>query len=244
MPTGISYPVTLKTIYVAQTDPNNKGANSIMIDGLSGLYAKDISEDDKSNLPTSTTFVDEYNKKAEMTEGGYKFLASFVSNTDSFRNILADNKHAFLLGGLNPAISSGLSTSIVSLDNGFEVKNDKDTAFIKVNNANGGIRASNSEQWLWLKSALSNATEKNIVLFLPRSIYGFNDKMEEELFHNLIKEYKSKGKNMYIVYGSNKTSIELKDGVKYFEVNLNQPGTYIQFAVNNGDITYEILPIK
>lgn len=244
IPSGAKYPIKLKSIYVAQVDPNIKNTNSILIDGLTGLFAGNISEDYKNTLPKSTTFVDENNKQVEVSENGYKFLASFVSNTNTFRNILSNNKYAFVLGGLDPNISNGLNTSIVSLDNGFQVVKDTDTAFIKVNNAGGGIRASNAEQWLWFKSALANANEKNIVIMLPRSIYGFTDKMEQKILHDLISEYKSKGKNLYVVYGGNKTAMELKDGVRYFEINLNQSGTYVQFAVDNGEVNYKILPIN
>ena len=64
--------------------------------------------------------------------------------------------------------------------------------------------------------------------------------MEEEIFHKLINEYKDMGKNMYVVYGSNKTEITLKDGIKYFEVNTNAAANRFEFVVNGDKLTYQM----
>lgn len=240
VPTDVAYPVTLKKIYVAQTDAKNKALGSIKIDGVTGLYAKDVVLD-PSTVPTSSVFVDESNVASPVLDGGYKFLVSASAHTQGFKDRLSQNKFAFLLGALNPNMSSGLNTTVVSLDKGFKVDSFGSTKFVKVNNSNSGIRASGADQWLSMKSAIENATEKNIVLMLPKSIYSFKDKMEQELFLKLIQQYSDSGKNMHVVYGSNKTTVTSQNGVKYFEVNSGQAASGFEFVVNGDKVTYQLV---
>ena len=205
------------------------------------MYSKNVVLD-PSTVPTSSVYKDEYNVSSPVLDGGYKFLISASANGPGFKERLSSSKFAFLFGALNPAMSSGVNTNIVNLDNGFKVDSFGSTTFVKVNNSPGGIRASHGEQWLWMKSAIESSQGKNIVLMLPKSIYSFKDKMEQEIFLKLIKEYNESGKNMHVVYGSNKTAVTTgSDGTKYFEVNSSQAGNGFEFVVNGDKLTYQIV---
>ena len=238
VPTNAAHPITLKSVYVAQTDANNRAVGSLKIDGITGLYPKDVNID-PSQLPGSSVFKDEDNVASKLEEGGFKFTVASVANNEVFKKALESNKFAYLLGAINPNTTNGLATSVVSLDNGFKADNFGSAKFIKVNNSPGGIRNSHKEQWLWMKSAIENSPEKNIVLMLPSSIYSFKDKMEQDIFLKLINDYNDMGKNMHVVYGSDKTQVTLKDGVKYFEVNSKQAGSGFEFVVNGERVTYQ-----
>ena len=237
IPTGVAYPVTLRNIYVAQIDPNNKALGSIKINAISGLYTKDVVLD-PSTVPTSSVYRDENNIASPVLDGGYKVLISPSSTTQGFKNKLSENKFAFLFGALDPNIASGLKTNIIGLDSGFKTESLGSTKFVKVNNSSGGIRASHKEQWLWMKGAIEGAKETNIVLMLPKSIYSFKDKMEQDLFLKLIQEYSDSGKNMHVVYGGYKTAVTTSNGVKYFEINPGQGGNGFEFVVNGDRVTY------
>lgn len=239
VPEGVAYPITLKKIYVAQIDPNNKANGEMKIDGISALYPKDV-DIDSSTLPSSSVFVDEDNVASQVLEGGFKFSISSLANNQGFKDRLATNKYAYLFGSLHPNMSANLDVSIEDLNNGFTNNALGSTRFVKVNNINGGIRASHNEQWLWMKSAIENSSEKNIVLMLPKSIYSFSDKMEQDLFLKLIKEYSDSGKNMYVVYGSDKTKVSLQDGIKYFEVDTSKASNGFEFVVNGEKLTYQV----
>lgn len=239
IPEGVSYPVTLKKIYVAQIDANNKAHGEMKIDGISALYPKDINID-PNTLPDSSVFVDEDNVASEVLEGGFKFTISTLANNQGFKDRLATNKYAYLFGSLHPNMSKNLDVNIGDLNNGFSNASLGSTRFVKVNNMNGGIRNSHKEQWLWMKSAIENSQEENIVLMLPKSIYSFNDKMEQDLFLKLIKEYSNSGKNMYVVYGSDKTKVTLQDGIKYFEVDTSKAQNGFEFVVNGEKVTYQV----
>lgn len=102
-----------------------------------------------------------------------------------------------------------------------------------------------------MKNSLANAEEDHILLFLNTPIFGtggFTDKLEAELLHNTLVETFEKGKSIWVVYNGNTNKSELKDGIRYIELNsskIEKPedakNIYsIEFIVNGKDITYQI----
>ncbi len=126
--------------------------------------------------------------------------------------------------------------------------------FIDANNKHGGIRATNPEQWKWLKGGLENSTEDHIVLILPKPIFGndgFKDPLEAELLHKLLVEAGETGKTVWVIHGGNSNKTEIRDGVRYIQYDNraveneeNIKGIQaIEFIVNGEDISYQINPI-
>lgn len=233
-------PVTLKRIYVAQIDSSIKNEGEIKIDGITGHY--------KSNetvvvpdLPKSSVFSDEANVLSEMTEDGFKFLISTAKDSVDFRDRLSSNKLAFVMGSLKPETIDQLDTNIVSLNTGYNEETLSGVKLIKVDNGNGGIRTTFADQWLWMKSAVESSEEENIVIMLPKSIDSFKDSMEKDIFLKLMREYRDRGKNMYLVYGGERDHSELRDGIRYFEINTKTHGNGYEFSVNEDKITYQLI---
>ena len=56
----------------------------------------------------------------------------------------------------------------------------------------------------------------------------------------LMDEYKEMGKNMYLVYGGNKNNVELRDGIRYIEINTKTHGNGYEFTVNGDKVTYQL----
>ncbi|NLC04065.1 MAG: phosphodiester glycosidase family protein, partial [Tissierellia bacterium] len=117
-----------------------------------------------------------------------------------------------------------------------------------------GIRAANSEQWIKLNNELKSRTETNIILFLPSPVFGasgFNDTLEADLLHDTLVETKDLGKNIFVVHGGNGTTTDLKDGIRYIQLNTKSLSTtddiydlhLIEFVVNGSDISYQINPV-
>lgn len=257
IPTGVSYPINLGRIYVTETNPLNKMSGELLFDGLKALYPNSI---DSMMLPTPTEVVDEKQKTVEKTQNGYNFMVSFgIDNLDNLykhrvantiKEHLSKNSLGFFMGKTSDKVTSNTGTNSIQVVNGYYPIRQKDVLFLKVDDSNGGIRASNADQWLWLKHDLENSTQENIILFLPKPIFGsngFTDKLEANLLHDTLAEYKQKGKNIWVVYGGNKNEVDLRDGIRYIEVgkpNLNVTESsldleYIEFTVNDGDITYD-----
>ncbi len=261
IPSGISHPIKLEKIYVTEINPLNKVSGEILIDGLKALYPNNISS---IVLPTPTEVVDEKQKSVETVENGYKFIVSF--GIDALDNLykhrvahtikehLSSSSLGFFMGKTNETITANTGVNTLQVVNGYYPLRQKDVLFLKVDNTNGGIRASNAEQWLWLKHDLANSTQKNIVLLLPKPIFsnnGFTDKLEAKLLHDTLAEYKQQGKNIWVIYNGTKNEVDLRDGIRYIEVakpNLNVTDNvldlkYIEFTVNDGDITYDFKPV-
>jgi len=261
IPTGVSYPVNLGRIYVTEINPLNKIAGELLFDGLKAMYPQNSSS---IALPTPTEVVDEKQRAVEKTADSYSFMVSFGLDTldnlykhrvaNTLKERLSQNSLGFFMGKTNAKVTADTGVNTLSIVNGYYPLRQKDVLFLKVDDSNGGIRASNAEQWLWLKHDLENSPQNNIVLLLPKPIFGsggFTDKLEAQLLHDTLAEYRQKGKNIWVLYGGKKNEVDLRDGIRYIEVgapNLNTTSTalnlkYIEFTVNNGDITYDYKPI-
>ena len=232
-------PLTLKRIYAAQIDPNNLHFGEMKLDGITGLYQNDVNVD-IPDLPQSSVFKDEDNTSSEVLDSGFKFLISTAKDTAEFKSKLSESKLGFIMGGLKPETIEGLDTNLIQFNTGYKEEMLNGVKFVKVDNGNSGIRATYADQWLWMKSAIEFAQEKNIVVMLPKSIDTFKDPMEKEIFMKLMDEYKEMGKNMYLVYGGNKNNVELRDGIRYIEINTKTHGNGYEFTVNGDKVTYQL----
>ena len=126
--------------------------------------------------------------------------------------------------------------------------------FIDANNSKGGIRATNPEQWKWLKGGLENSKEDHIVMMLPSPVFGnggFKDPLERDLLHNLLADEAEAGKTVWVIHGGSSNKTEVKEGVRYIEYdnrNVSNPDEVkniqaIEFIVNGKDINYQINPV-
>lgn len=117
-------------------------------------------------------------------------------------------------------------------------------------NANG-IRAANSNQWIDLVSDFENRSEKNLIISISRPVFGpngFTDKMEAELFHELLTKQVAKGKNIFVVQSDGENNCTLKDGVRYITLTGATVSTpeefsrysYVEFTMNDENTSYEV----
>jgi len=260
IPSQVTYPLTLERVYITQVNPLIKDKGEVLFDGLQALYPTSF---EALALPLPTKIVDEKQKPVEVKENGYRFTVSFgVDNLDNLLKYHISNKikdHmnqsdlGIVMGNMNSKTIGQITVPKLEIKGGFANLKHKDTVFIQLDNLKGGIRAFNPEQWLWLKNDLSKATEKNIVLLLPKPVFGsdgFVDKLEADLLHETLSEFRIKGKNIWVITGGKETDVDLKDGIRYIKMASQEVNTsdilnlkYIRFTVNNGDMTYEILPI-
>ena len=155
---------------------------------------------------------------------------------------------------MNNVILDRIKVPFAEASNGYSYFKNNNTLFIQLDDTKNSLRVPDANQWLWLKEVLKKSNEKNIIISLSKPIfgeYGFTDKLEAELFHEILTEYSDLGKNIFVIQGSNRTDVVLKDGIRYIEVediNLEDINNvfnikYIRFVVNGNKVTYEILPL-
>lgn len=262
LPADVSYPVSLERIYVAEIDSLRKQSGQILFDGLQAFYPSSIGN---MVLPTPTSLKDDSNKKDQVVKDGFTFvvaaepkglnkLVGYDANS-IVKSKISNHNVGFILNGLSPEFQYGLKNDVV-LDASLSYKTNKrqDVVFINLNSTKDGIRAANADQWIKLTNDLKTRTETNIILFLPTPIFGtsgFNDTLEADLFHKTLVEAKDLGKNVFVVHGGNGNSTDLKDGIRYIQLNtknLTSPDhiydlNLIEFVVNGAEISYQINPI-
>ena len=262
LPADLIYPISLERIYVAEINSLRKQSGQITFDGLQVFYPSAIGN---MVLPTSTSLKDHINKTDKVEKDGYSFVVAAEPKDlnklvgydaiSTVKSRISNHNVSFILNGLSPEFRYGLKNQVV-LDASISYTTNKrnDVFFINLNSTKAGIRAANSDQWIKLKKDLNTRTESNIILFLPTPIFGsngFTDTLEADLLHSTLVEAKDQGKNIFVVHGGNSTSADLKDGIRYIQLNTKTLKSaddiydlnLIEFVVNGADISYELNPI-
>lgn len=259
IPSNVVYPVTLDRIYLVETDGARKYSGEILIDSLMAAYPPSY---DNIEIPTPSSFKDGKNIKSEKTEDGFSFIVTRLPKDfqeinqqaaiDKVRNKANAHNLSLFIGKTNAEFNKTIkSNKIINIGNPYKTYRYKNLMLIDASSAKGGIRPTNPQQWLWLKNGLANAEEDHIILFLNTPIFGsngFTDKLEAELLHNTLVETFEKGKSIWVIYNGNTNRTELKDGIRYMELNsskIEKPEDVkniysIEFIVNGKDMTYQI----
>lgn len=261
IPSNISYPIKLERVYVAEIDSAKKPSGTILLDGLTGYFPPTLGD----TVDSDSSLQDNKNTKSEVKENGFSFsitmdpiglndLVGYDAETEIKKKI-NKNKIGIFLNGISAEFKQGLkTTAIIDASGSYSTNKHRDMYFINVNTEKGGIRSTNAAQWNKLIYDLENRNENNLILFLSSPIFGergFKDKLEGELLHEYLVKAREKGKNIFVVHGGNSNTSQLKEGVRYIELNtrkLTKPEdiynlSIIEFVVNGQEATYEISPL-
>lgn len=250
---------SLDQIYVVETRGDAKHKGAVLIDGLTLGYAPTY---DDIKLPPASQARDEKNRPAQLEEGGYSFIITKaqdsldkITGAKSLDVIKAQaNKHnvGIFMDGMTDGFSQGLTNDLV-INSGspfYLGKNYKNTLFLNINTRAGGVRAQNADQWTYIKNNLAKSEAQHIVAVMPTRVFGqagFKDQMEAKVLHEIFLEEANKGKTVWIVQESNRSNVEIREGIRYMEfdsrnVNNNTIKNLkaIEFVVNGEDISYQI----
>ncbi len=121
---------------------------------------------------------------------------------------LASKKHAYRLGAY-----TGETENITAIT-GFTKQSINNNLLLTVNNARGGIKNTDAAQWPLLISAVLNATEKSIVIIMPKTVYGLEEN-EKGVLDALLADAVNRGKAVYLVYEGSETDYAMEKGVTY-----------------------------
>lgn len=264
IPDNISYPIALERIYVVETDSSKSYSGEILIDGLEAYYPPSY---DETIAPTPTEFKDNRNVEANVKDG-FSLMVTRIpktSNTteeldktlvstiyDKIRNRANQHDVSMLIGKANNELNNGIkSDKIINIGAPYTSHRYKNVFMIDASSAKGGIRPTNPQQWVWLKNGLANAEEDHIMLFLNTPIFGaggFVDKLEAELLHETLVQTSESGKSVWVIHPGNTTKTELKDGVRYIQLNdkiidSQEDMKYldtVEFSIDGDNITYQV----
>ncbi|MGM0396001.1 MAG: hypothetical protein ACQEP4_03005, partial [Bacillota bacterium] len=262
LPSNVSYPVSLKRIYVAEVNSEKSSAGRIVIDDLKSFSSLPV---DKSSLPASTRVQDPLHIP---TPAGGTRVAVYSEPKITGNTLMAKVVSSHRLKGLTESLSAAsIGVQIGNMSQEFKNaishtatvnggslygKAQAEGVYVVNLQANSdGIRAANSSQWTQLVTDLQSRTEKNLIISVSRPVFGpngFNDKMEADLFHELMVEQMENGRNVFVVQSGGVNSYTLKDGVRYLTLtgaNVSTPEdfakySYVEFVTNGQGITYQL----
>jgi len=261
IPSEVTYPITLERIYLVEIESNKKYAGEVLIDGLEAYYPPKY---DETIAPKETKLVDEKNVKAEKIESSLSVVVTRLPQLkeELDQNIVQSiyNKIISSTSGSNLSLIVGQddelnknikSNRIINIGKPYVNHRYENLLIIDASSARGGLRPTNPQQWIWLKEAVNNTDKNHIMLFLNTPVFGqggFKDPLEADLLHNMLAKSYENGKTVWVIYPGTTTKVELKDGVRYIQLD-NRPVNNeaelkyinsIEFTINGEEITYQI----
>ncbi|MDY0235909.1 MAG: phosphodiester glycosidase family protein [Gudongella sp.] len=263
IPDGVSYPISLQRIYVAETNSEKFNEGSIVIDELTALSKLAF---DNTNVPAETQFKDRLSKTSEISSSGFKvavYNEPEISGNTLFTKIVSSSRLKGLTDRLSgAAVGIQLKYTNVAFKNSINHSQVVDGKSIFGTSKKGsiytinlqadsvGIRSAGSKQWMDLVEVLNSVDETNIIITLNKPVFGstgFSDKMEADLFQDFLVKTSARGKNIFVIQNGSSNDLEIIDGIRYLTLTQSKISTpegmsnysFIEFAVNGDDISYE-----
>lgn len=259
IPSSAVAPLKFERLYLVETEPCYQDSGYIYVDDLTAFYKSKVNKE----IPEDTTvYFDKRNISVDLkNENSFKFLAyGSMGNINTLLDNLAANKLSNITKDMDLNIFTNhidnkfaqqLSDNYSVVSSGYSHTKFKNSSFIKLDNRNGGIRATDYNQWIWLLDLLNKIDSDSVFVTLPASL-NFKDKLEEKLFFDTFKKLKEeKGIDVWIFAGDyNKDfEIEAMDGIRIVklksypaqnEIDIYNDLKYMTFTVNDGYVTYQI----
>ena len=256
-------PSRITKVYAVQTT-NKKASGTLYFDNLTMIYSG-YPEVAPSKSAVSTVPKDEAYKERNVTGNDALNFAVFGQSTAyaadkdktqmSLLNSLASkiNKHlqASVVVGSSDNLKSLTKVPALSTTDGHKSLDQNGNRLIQLNTAKGGLRATNADEWFWLKNQLSSFTGNNLFVFLQDNPSGFTDRKEGQLLKDMLSDYKKQNpqKNVWVFYKDITNSSYMDKGVKYittagFDVNgfsdkNKNAAKYVLVKAKGNTVTYQ-----
>lgn len=256
VPDNEAYPYTLLNIYVGSSNNSAMVKSKILVDAIDLLYEHKF----ENAIDNSSVLADGQNGFVQKTSGGeYLVVSGYDTNQDkNFEGaktaiIKKLNKvdTSILLNNYDNDFKKAVSKNLLKNANVFSTSATANAFILNLNTKKRSLRLSDANEWSYITSNLKNVTQNNIVVTMTSPVFGkggFTDKKEAALLHAKFKELADMGKNVYVVAGSNETSVKMLDKVRYINV-FNKPiktkadlvkRNYVQFTFNPNSSAYVV----
>ena len=259
IPSGISYPITLKTIYVAALSNTNTNQQVMYFDDLRGVYSV------AANVQTPVAQSSADSSFASKEDGYYyinitggvsssnvKDSSLYDSERRKIHSLLQANADTAIYGG-NSDISFGDSTEVIRWKNDYAVYYKNDVTFVNMTAAKGGLKNTYDGQWQRFKNDILMSPNKFVVVLLDKSPSNFSDSMEGELFKSALKDIENADREVMVVSSSSTASwTSVKDGIQYFNLpslwlndgSVNSDFKMLKLRIGNGKISYQLCNLE
>lgn len=256
VPDNEAYPYTLLNIYVGSSNNSAMVKSKILVDAIDLLYEHKF----ENAIDNSSVLADGQNGFVQKTSGGeYLVVSGYDANQDknfegaktAIINKVNKVDTSILLNNYDNDFKKAVSKNLLKNANVFSTSATANAFILNLNTKKRSLRLSDANEWSYITGNLKNVTQKNIVVTMTSPIFGkggFTDKKEAALLHAKFKELAEMGKNVYVVAGSNETSVKMLDKVRYINV-FNKPiktkadlvkRSYVQFTFNPNSSAYVV----
>ena len=257
VPTGVAYPIKLKTIYVAALSNTNTATQSVAFDNIRAVVA-----DSSVSKPADSIFTDRQNvgivNKVEgsyyVTLGGATAVPSSANNYGSslaaVNAALSRNSDLAVLAGANSsAVSPSVQTLRYSNTYNFYNYNNANLSIVQLTAKNGGLKSTQASQWQRFSNDINAAGNTNVIFIMDVTPSNFSDSSETELMRTALGKLRDSGKNVYVVSASGTGSWNtVKDGIRYINLpnlfnsngSVNTAYTTLTVKVDSTGMVYDI----
>ena len=256
VPDNEAYPYTLLNIYVGSSNNSAMVKSKILVDAIDLLYEHKF----ENAIDNSSVLADGQNGFVQKTSGGeYLVVSGYDANQDknfegaktAIINKVNKVDTSILLNNYDNDFKKAVSKNLLKNANVFSTSATANAFILNLNTKKRSLRLSDANEWSYITSNLKNVTQNNIVVTMTSPVFGkggFTDKKEAALLHAKFKELAEMGKNVYVVAGSNETSVKMLDKVRYINV-FNKPiktkadlvkRNYVQFTFNPNSSAYVV----
>lgn len=245
--------------FISSTNPKSGYIKVSLGNGVENIKIISTINPEIGPAPSKSYLRDPLNRKESIkSPTGYKIsVFSHTNNMNDYSRVQALQSKlnasdiAISLNGTTQEFINQV-TNPVYIDAGAGYKDNKkgDVFIANLDSRAGGMRKSNSYQWIRLRNEIKNRPESNLILTTQRPITGsggWTDSYEAQAFHDTLVDIKNTGKNVFLVHGGYAYGSKLKDGIRYISMDSRNTKTdaaidilsVLEFTVNDAEVTYE-----
>lgn len=257
LPSNLSYPIKLETIYVAALSSTDTNEHKVYFDKLNGIYNI---KSQSSDLPESTTYKDrkKVNLASTNLENSFditvlpKITVDDIVKPDNYAEVQSQAFEKFkrnsALGIFAGDANVEESKGVIKYSSTYKINEYSNVAIVQMTAKNGGLRNTFAEQWQVFETDLNNLDKDNILLIIDRSPLNFTDQKEKELFKEIMEKIYNTGKNIFIISsGGNSNWITIENGIRYINLcplfnqdkTANQNSKVLRFRISGKTILYD-----
>lgn len=266
IPSGLTYPITLETIYMASLSNTDTNERVLYFDKLLGIIPFEATQ----SVPANTKVPDKFSGNVLNNGDGAYYIAmagnvvssEAIKNQDLYEaerikvynNLQNTSNNLAVYAGKSDITAGNLIDTIKWSGEGYNFYSKNNTSIIELTAAKGSIRATNPYQWTSFESDAINSSNKNVIFIMDRTPSEFTvDSQEIQLFQDVLDNMVEAGKNVFVVSSSGTREwTNVKNGVRYINLpnlwnsdgSVNNNFKILKFKVLGDSITYELTSIQ
>ncbi|ANW99439.1 exopolysaccharide biosynthesis protein [Thermoclostridium stercorarium subsp. thermolacticum DSM 2910] len=262
----IKRPARVTRLYVVNPSPiDEKG--SIYLDDLQ-FRIKTNKTGNFNNIPQNTVQADSKNQAVKYVAGekNYRFSVFGEAREPAndvekyLTNYLADKINKYIeigafVGNGSHQVTSKVKKPVIATGKGYKSMDVQGSRFIQLDIESNSLRNGTTGQWKWLLNQLESFNGQNVFIFMESSPDTFSDRLEAQLFKDILAEYAGKKfRNVWVFYKGDSNTVTKDRGVRYFSTcgldvqnltaNNKKVAQYILVTIMGDQVTYEYKPIE